>query len=54
MSLQLSFTRYITKFVQIEGNVFKDFNTIVRVYDNNGPDSLTVPKEILIPIRVLI
>ena len=31
-------------------NKFRDFNTIIRVYNNSALDSLIVTKEILIPI----
>ena len=50
MSLQLSFTGYITKVVRMEGNTFRGFNTIIRVYDNSALDSLIVTKGTLIPI----
>ena len=47
---QLSFARYITKGVQMSGNVFRGFNTIIRVYNSSTSDGLIATKETLILI----
>ena len=48
--LQLSFARYITKSIQIGRNVFRGFNTIIRVYNSSTPDGPIAAEGTLIPI----